>query len=117
MVSAWDKPLPALRPHKDLLREILWRIAGLPQVSKIILYGSYAKGTQSDDSDLDLAVFFNTAEDCLLPQYRALASICSNPVLDIQVQAFHSYELVDPCGIMEEILAHGIEFDPRDLIF
>jgi predicted nucleotidyltransferase len=30
-------------------------------VSKVILFGSYAKGTQSDDSDIDLLVVTNDA--------------------------------------------------------
>ena len=91
-----------------LLNETIRRIAEIPEVERIILFGSYAKGTPSDQSDIDLAVFFQTQESCLLKEYRQLSRICRNPVLDIQVQAFDTLELREPCGIMEEIVGFGV---------
>lgn len=85
------------------------RIAALPWVSRIILFGSYAKGTPSEASDVDLAVFIDSDKPCLLDEYHVLTEICRSAELDIQVQAFHSYELDEPCGIIEEIVTYGIE--------
>ncbi|MEG1547256.1 MAG: nucleotidyltransferase domain-containing protein [Clostridia bacterium] len=84
-------------------------IACLPGVSRIILFGSCAKGTQTRESDVDLAVFFSLDKHCLLDEYRQLVRICSSSDMDIQIQAFNEAELDDPCGIIEEILAFGIE--------
>ena len=91
-----------------LLNDVIRRIAALPDVERIILFGSYAKGTPSDQSDVDLAVFIKTQETCLLNEYRQLCQICNNPVMDIQVQAFNCLELREPCGIMEEIVGFGV---------
>lgn len=85
------------------------RIAALPGVVRVILYGSYAKGTQTEASDIDLAVFFDSEEPCLKKEYRLLAEICRSAELDIQAQAFHAGELNEPCGILDEILAHGVD--------
>jgi len=43
---------------KDLINQIDIALGEL-NVSKVILFGSYAKGTQSEDSDIDLLVVTN----------------------------------------------------------
>lgn len=91
------------------LKSRLPRIAALPGVRKVILYGSYAKCTDEPESDVDLAVFFDGCGRCLLEEYRQLVRICVSPVVDIQVQAFAADELDEPCGIIEEIVTFGTE--------
>ena len=95
--------------HATRMREIVHQIYTLEQVERVILFGSYAKGCQKHESDVDLAVFFNCNDARLLDRYRQLARICVNSEIDIQVQPFHAYELSTPCGIIEEIQAYGIE--------
>ena len=95
--------------HADVMEKVCEKISRLPDVEKIVLFGSYAKGTAEPDSDVDLAVFFRAQEECLREQYRALCRICVNPALDIQAQPFHAYELLQPCGIIEEVVTYGIE--------
>ena len=95
--------------HAALMRVICQKIDALSNVSKIVLFGSYAKRCAESESDIDLAVFFNSSDARLLRQYRELARICVNPDIDIQVQPFHTYELATPCGIIEEIEAYGLE--------
>jgi len=94
------------------MREISRAIYALPEVDQIVLFGSFAKGCSVCESDIDLAVFFSTSDARLLRQYRQLARICVNSKIDIQVQPFHTYELVTPCGIIEEIEAYGLELCP-----
>jgi predicted nucleotidyltransferase len=94
------------------MRGVCRAIADLPDVDKIILFGSFAKGCAECGSDIDIAVFFTTQDARLLRQYRQLARICVNPSIDIQVQPFHTYELATPCGIIEEIEAYGLELCP-----
>lgn len=99
--------------RQDVLRR-LDTIAAYPHVEKVYIYGSYAKGTEGRDSDIDVAVFLDTPEDCLIQHYRALARICLNADVEIQVQTFRVNELADPCGIVEEIVAYGYEYHPND---
>lgn len=101
--------------HADVMTEVCEKIRRLPGVEKIVLFGSYAKGTAEPESDVDLAVFFCSQEECLVEQYRALCRICANPALDIQAQPFHSYELLHPCGIIEEVVAYGIELKVKQV--
>lgn len=91
------------------MRDICRRIGALPDVNKIVLFGSYARGCAESESDIDLAVFFDCFDARLLERYRQLARICINPEVDIQVQPFHTYELATPCGIIEEIETYGLE--------
>ena len=98
--------------HAALMRAICQRIYALSDVSKIVLFGSYAKRCAECESDIDLAVFFDSSDARLLRQYRELARICVNPEIDIQVQPFHTFELATPCGIIEEIEAYGLELRP-----
>lgn len=93
-----------------LLTKLGRSIAQLPGVDRMVLYGSYAKGTSNEESDIDLAVFFSEKNDpLLLEEYRRLARICATPDYDIQVQAFSVTELESPCGIIEEIDLYGVE--------
>jgi len=98
--------------HAAQMLEICRAIHTLPDVDQIVLFGSFAKGCAGCDSDIDLAVFFTSKDARLLRQYRQLARICVNSIIDIQVQPFHTYELATPCGIIEEIEAYGLELCP-----
>ena len=42
------------------LRRVGEKIAGLPGVEKVILFGSYARGNPTPDSDVDLLVIWKT---------------------------------------------------------
>ncbi|MDO4582334.1 MAG: nucleotidyltransferase domain-containing protein [Bacillota bacterium] len=101
-------------PH-NLWLELLAKatqIHMLPNVNKVILYGSYAKGLATKDSDVDLAVFFDEDKEFFLEEYRALVKLCSDEKRDYQVQAFSALELQEPCGIIEEIVRYGVEITP-----
>jgi len=84
----------------------------MPGVACIFLFGSMAKGTQTDESDIDLAVFFDLDKTCFLDEYREITKICTTPLADIQAQVFSAAELREPCGIVEEITAYGVSLLP-----
>ena len=46
----------------ELLQNIVQKIVAGMRLQKIILFGSYAHGTPSPDSDLDILVVMNTQE-------------------------------------------------------
>lgn len=77
-------------------------------VNQVILYGSFAVGTYRADSDIDIAVFLQAGNDCGLEVYRELNRLIGETGYDIQIQIFSMDELDDPCGIVEEIVEHGI---------
>lgn len=95
--------------ERTLVSRCIEQMKNLEGVAKIVLFGSYAKGTANEHSDIDIAVFFDVKKNCLLDEYRKLVRICTDPKKEIQVQAFTLDELDDPCGIIEEITIHGIE--------
>ena len=79
-------------------------------IEKVILFGSYAKGTYRDDSDIDLAIISPNfkEEDCI---ENMTLLLCKANILkaDIQTIPFSVEEYNNPKGIMEEILNTGIE--------
>ena len=80
------------------------------KIFKVILFGSYAKGGYTKDSDIDLAIIspdFNTSE-CLENTSKLLLKAVKLKA-DIQTIPFSIEEYNSPIGIMEEILNTGIE--------
>jgi predicted nucleotidyltransferase len=79
-------------------------------IQKAILFGSYAKGSFSKDSDVDLAIFsdhFNNMSRIERNTFLLLEA--TDYHVDLQPQAFTSEDLENPLGIVEEILKTGIE--------
>lgn len=90
--------------------DCLRKVADLSSVEKIYIFGSHAKGNPTNESDLDIAVFFSLDESKMLECYRKLVHICCIPEVDIQIQAFPAGELINPCGIIEEIIKYGFVY-------
>ena len=64
--------------HSELLAEITRRIRAISDPQQIILFGSYARGEQSPDSDLDLLVIKDEVDSIRAETtriYRALADL------------------------------------------
>ncbi|MDR3552326.1 MAG: nucleotidyltransferase domain-containing protein [Clostridia bacterium] len=105
----------ALLTVPPAVQEVLSRYAGdilraFPG-SRIVLFGSYAKGNFTYQSDIDVAV--------MMPQcyekedqraiFRILCRLSRSYDYDIQPQLFSFTEYRDPVGIMEEIVRYGID--------
>ena len=92
------------------MASIIW---SFPEVMRVVLYGSYAKLTHTEDSDIDIAVF---VEDEYYGKtlFKQIVKACTITELDVQVQLFPLSDLNFPCGIIEEILESGIDL-PREL--
>lgn len=106
--------LQAFAENNSVRQEIvacLDAVCAYPGISQVMIFGSYAKGTQKANSDLDVAVFLQSAAEAdLLPAFRALTKICLNAPIEIQIQVFLESELLSPCGIVEEIVKYGIPY-------
>lgn len=68
-----------------------------PGIKKIYIFGSYAKGTSHDDSDIDLAIIFDNLSDSLETQVElmklrrkfdtsALPNFCSSCTLCVSAR-------------------------------
>ncbi|MEJ5365254.1 MAG: nucleotidyltransferase domain-containing protein [Desulfosoma sp.] len=99
---AQRKPPEAVVNYATLLKK------AIPQVKKVILFGSYAKGTDNEDSDLDVAVIVGTVADTFEMQVDLMklrrkfdTRIEPHPIREMD---FHS---ANP--IAREVMESGIE--------
>ncbi|MCL2154712.1 MAG: nucleotidyltransferase domain-containing protein [Leptospirales bacterium] len=85
------------------------------EVYKVILYGSYAKGTYNQHSDIDLAIISpNFKEGECIKNVSRLLLKAAKLKADIQTMPFSIEEYQSPLGLMEEILNTGIEIFNTD---
>jgi predicted nucleotidyltransferase len=87
----------------DIISKIIQCLMDL-NVYKIILFGSYAKGTATEDSDIDLAVILDSEEfaknsdermDRRRPVSRALLEVNRQYSMDIIVYSKGEYEYLE----------------------
>lgn len=94
----------------ELLRELRDRLTRLGNLSFIVLYGSYSKGTYHKNSDVDIAVFVrDIPESKMLDFYRKAQRCTFGLSHDIQLMVFPDEVLSEPVGIIGEICQFGKE--------
>lgn len=95
---------------ESTIKAYLENISKIIPIDKAILFGSYAKGNFSVDSDIDLAIFssYFDGKD-RLESFRLLFLEAMEFPLDIQPQPFTKDEMLKPDGIVSEIFKTGIE--------
>ena len=80
-------------------------------INKVILFGSYAKGTNHEDSDIDLAIFsddFSNMERIEALKFLLLKA--SDLTIDLQPQPFTLADLEDEDNwLVKEVEETGIE--------
>jgi Predicted nucleotidyltransferases len=98
------------QPIQEVIFDYLQKVGEQIKINKVILFGSYAKGLFSSDSDIDLAVF---SDDFIgmepIERFRFLFMQAADYGLDLQPLAFTTSDLTEPDGIVEEILSTGQE--------
>lgn len=92
-----------------VLQEVTHRAKGENNIAKIILYGSYSKGNYNDESDVDIAFFIDLNSENIRSVYNSVYRICSQYSVDIQPQVFSDTELLQPIGIIEEVVRFGVD--------
>ena len=92
---------------KEILVYVSSKIVKSEEVSEIMLYGSYAKGTWDVSSDIDMAVFLRDNIKDIHYFYKKFNRITMNSGYDFQIQVFNQFELQEPNGIVEEIVRFG----------
>jgi predicted nucleotidyltransferase len=80
-------------------------------IDRVFLFGSYAKGTADDDSDIDLCFFSSDFED--KPSFDVLRQLFRLTIkyrdVDIEPHAFPTSELQNDNPFVKEILRTGKE--------
>jgi predicted nucleotidyltransferase len=103
----------------DVVSKIIQCLIGL-NVYKIILFGSYARGTATEDSDIDLVVILDTEDfaktfkdrmDRNLTVSNALLDINREFAMDIIVYSYGEFEYLDKkeSDFVKEIKNTGVE--------
>ena len=76
----------------------------------LLLCHSYARGTYTPDSDVDLAIFSSHFEQMeRIEGFRFLFLQAMDYGIDLQPQPFSLQDFREPLGIVEEIIENGIE--------
>lgn len=98
----------ALRENKELMKTLSAMIAELRPIyrdilSEVILYGSYARGTQTEQSDIDIAILLSGKPDknmtdamidCVSSYELACGKVLS--VIDIDLEKYKQWKDVLP---------------------
>ncbi len=79
-----------------------------PNIKKIYLFGSYAKGTANDDSDIDLAIIFDELSDAFDMQVE-LMKMRRKFDTRIEPHPFHESDFNATHPLANEILNNGVE--------
>jgi predicted nucleotidyltransferase len=87
------------------LDEILKHLSQMPEVEKVILFGSYAAGRRDLLTDLDLIVVMETDQDILQRTARLIQKLHATVDLDLLVYTPEEFERQRESGF----LRHSIE--------
>ncbi len=99
-------------PVQKIVQDYIIKLRKDIPVTKIVLFGSYAKGTTHKYSDVDLAVFSDYFEDMSrIDGIHLLVLKAMDYDIDIEPQPFTMEDYKKPIGLVEEILKTGIEID------
>jgi predicted nucleotidyltransferase len=74
-------------------------------VKQVILYGSFARGTQHQDSDIDVAVILEKQPNDILEAETELYKLCRD--IDLRIEPIIVEDEPDPSGFYEDISSYG----------
>lgn len=98
---------------KNILEIIIKYIQELSKeisIDKVIIFGSYAKNTYNEDSDIDIAIFSKDFKNSSIIEDMSFLLIKTSGLgIDLQPQPFTLDDYSNPDGLVKEILDTGIE--------
>ncbi len=101
--------------RKDLRKNIQQFIEELKtkgyHPSKVVLFGSYAKGRAHEYSDVDLAIWDEKFSGCAPFDVEKLLKDKVKLPSRFELHTYHTSETVDSNPFVGEILSHGISFE------
>ncbi len=78
------------------------------KIENVILFGSFAKGTNHIDSDIDLAIIFKSIDDIIDLQIELMKMRTDDDLL-IEPHPFRAIDFQISNPVVSEILKNGIE--------
>ena len=98
---------------KNILEIIIKYIQELSKeisIDKVIIFGSYAKNTYNEDSDIDIAIFSKDFKNTSIIEDMSFLLIKTSGLgIDLQPQPFTLDDYSNLDGLVKEILDTGIE--------
>ncbi len=82
----WENLPPSLRKQREVLHQIIEAMAQVRPLQRVILFGSHARGEARPDSDVDLCVVAEEAEEQIqtaIQFRRQLRAIADRPTLTL----------------------------------
>jgi predicted nucleotidyltransferase len=74
-------------------------------IKRVILYGSFARGTQRSDSDIDVAVLLKIPPEDFLSAETEMFKLCRE--IDLRIEPKLIDDEYDPSGFYEDISKYG----------
>lgn len=96
----------------EIAREYIDFIKNKYDVQSALLFGSFAKGTFHDDSDIDIAIILKHVNDIIDTQID-LMKLRRNIDLRIEPHPFNSSDFNRNNPVVNEILKFGIDIKPN----
>ena len=97
---------------QNIIEEYLTELSKQIPIQKAILFGSYAKGTTHQYSDVDIAIFSDYFRDISrVDGIHFLLLSAMDYEIDIEPQSFTMDDYNEPIGLVEEIIKTGIELE------
>ena len=94
----------------DIIKAIRIRIGNELDIKKVFLFGSYAKGTYSENSDIDICIVAANVENEFLAAFKIAPKITN---IDARVEPIviseKDFNERNVFGIVKEIKTYGIE--------
>ena len=90
----------------ELVKKYADTIKSYFNIKKVVLYGSYACGRQTPNSDIDVAVIIDIIDDNILDAEAKLYKLRRN--LDLRIEPVLFDERDDVSGFKDEVLKTGI---------
>lgn len=81
--------------------------------SKVVLFGSYAKGSPHQHSDIDLAIWDEKFTGCIPLDIESLLKMKVKFPTLLELHTYHSTETVESDPFIGEIEKHGILIDSK----
>jgi len=91
----------------DALYRILDHLTKMPEVKKVILFGSYAAGRRDLFTDLDILVIMDTKEDFVSRTARLYQQLSVNVDMDLLVYTPEEFQRQQQRGFVRHALATG----------
>ena len=101
-----------IKTVNTILRQYIHDVARAMPIDKVYLYGSYAKGTQQEDSDVDICFFsesFSARRTLDVLTELFMLKVKYDKYLLIEPNAFPTSEIYNDNPFVKEILRYGQE--------